>query len=343
MVTYSFVIPVFNEQEVLTQLFAELDHLADKLDGTSEFVLVDDGSADASWRMMQNRAEADERFRLVRLSRNFGHQIAVSAGLDHTDGDAVIIMDADLQDPPAVVLEMARQWRAGYDVVYGQRIDRHEDSRFKRATAAGFYRLLNRLSSVDLPEQVGDFRLIDRAVVEAIKRMPERNRYVRGMFAWLGFQQIGVPYSRPARNAGSTSYTLKKMLQLANDGVIGYSKVPLKAPSVVGAALVAIGAVGTLASGVVSVSSGRPYRPVGTWFVATAMGGVQLMAVGIVGEYVSRIFDESLARPLYVVQTTSANRAVAPVMTEALPGQVHSLYGQRRSDRLVPAVARQAR
>ncbi len=204
--------------------------------------------------------------------------------------------------------------------------------------------MLNALSSVDLPEQVGDFRLVDRKVVDAMKQMPERNRYVRGMFAWLGFRQIGVPYSRPARAAGSTSYTVKKMLRLANDGVVGFSKVPLKAPSIVGAGLVGIGSLGMVAAAVVSVSTGRPVQPAVKWLAATAMGGVQLMAVGALAEYVSRIFDESLGRPLYVVQEMSESRITEPARTMSVAtGQLHSLFGERHDDRAVANAARHAR
>ena len=297
--TYSFVIPIHNEEEVLGLLFEALDRLRGALDGSSEVVFVDDGSGDDSWSILTRRAEFDPSCVLVRLSRNFGHQIAVTAGLDHALGEAVVIMDADLQDPPEVVLEMSRRWREGYHVVYGVRTDRQQDTTFKRVTANGFYTVLNALSDVDIPAQVGDFRLIDRAVVDAIAEMPERNRYVRGMFAWLGFRQVGVEYARPARAAGTTSYGLKKMLRLANDGVIGYSKTPIRVITVVGAGLMSTGLIdGTLAwvgrvtGRTTSFDRGR----------STAIAGLQLIAIGLVGEYVARIFDESLDRPLYVTQ-----------------------------------------
>lgn len=296
---YSIVIPVHNEQEVLGTLFVELARLRTALDGPSEVVFVDDGSVDDSWNILTRLAALDRSCVLVRLSRNFGHQIAVTAGLDHARGNAVVIMDADLQDPPAVVLEMSRRWREGYHVVFGVRTDRQHDTRFKRLTADAYYRVLDALSDVDIPSQVGDFRLIDRAVVDAIAEMPERNRYVRGMFAWLGFRQIGVEYARPARAAGTTSYSLTKMLRLASDGVIGYSKAPIRIVSALGACALAVG--------VVDVSVTRFARRDGLGSSSgrgqlTALAGLQLMALGLVGEYVARIFDETLDRPLYVTQ-----------------------------------------
>ncbi|MEO5901649.1 MAG: glycosyltransferase family 2 protein [Ilumatobacteraceae bacterium] len=345
--TYSFVIPVHNEEEMLRHLHGELDSLMQRLDGPAEVIFVDDGSHDSSWSILEELSALDERCSAVRLSRNFGHQVAVSAGLDRADGDAVIIMDADLQDPPEVVLAMALRWREGYDVVFGQRIDRSDDSRFKRSTAAGFYRVLRRLSSVDIPEQVGDFRLVDRKVVEAIRAMPERNRYVRGMFAWLGFSQIGVPYARPARVAGTTSYTLKRMLRLASDGVVGYSKSPLRAPMLVGTVVTAAGVVGGAAAGVIDVVRGRPGRTALAAGV-TVFAGIQLMAIGVLGEYIARIFDESLGRPLYVVRGGLGRLAAAPTgpravdESEDVDGQLHEIF-ERRSIVSAPQLVSRAR
>ena len=361
MPTYSFVIPIHDEQEVLGHLFVELDRLSERLDGTAEFLFVDDGSTDDSWQILSVRASVDQRCRLVRLSRNFGHQVAVTAGLDRASGDAVVIMDADLQDPPEVVLQMAARWREGYDVVYGLRTDRDADTRFKRVTATWFYGAMRRLSSVDIPEQVGDFRLIDRAVVEAIRQMPERNRYVRGMFAWLGFSQIGVEYSRPARRAGTTSYTLKKMLRLASDGVIGYSKAPLRLPTALGAGLVATSAAGGVAAAAIGVVTGRPVKTAAPWLGAGMLGGAQLVALGLVGEYVSRIFDETLDRPLYVVREARGTLVDSPpsLVTAQFDetmngvfgepdhthanGEVHALFGRRSAATVrPPRLARQA-
>jgi len=339
MPTYSLIIPVHNEQEVLTHLFAELDGLTSRLDGSAEFVMVDDGSTDASWSMLVAQSRRDVRYRLVRLSRNFGHQVAVSAGLDHAEGDAVVIMDADLQDPPEVVLEMARRWREGYQIAFGLRTDRDDDTWFKRTTASGFYRLLNRLSSVDIPAQVGDFRLIDRVVVDAIRAMPERNRYVRGMFAWLGFSQIAVPYQRPARWAGTTSYSLKRMVALANDGVIGFSKLPLRAVLAAGVLALGVGVTGTVGGAAVSIVIRRPARIVTPSLTVLAVGA-QLTALGIVGEYVSRTFDESLGRPLYVVRdvvngsASAIQDATSDASSEPV-GRLHEMFEDRHPARSV--------
>ncbi len=227
-VTYSFVIPVHNEQAVLPALRERLVQALALLDGDAEVIFVDDGSTDLSWTAVTAFHAQDHRFKGVRLSRNFGHQVAITAGMDLAAGQAVVVMDADLQDPPEVVLEMAARWRDGYEVVYGLREDRSTDSRFKRTTARAFYRILGRLTDVDIPEDVGDFRLIDRRALEAFLSMREGSRFVRGMFAWIGFRQVGVPYRRDARYAGETKYPIKKMVRLAGDGVIGFSRVPLR-------------------------------------------------------------------------------------------------------------------
>ena len=265
-------------------------------------VFVDDGSTDGSWAILGELTELDGRLSAIRLSRNFGHQVAVSLGLDRATGAAVVVMDADMQDPPEVVLAMAAEWRNGFDVVYGQRVERQLDSRFKRVTAAGFYRVLNALSSVEIPEQVGDFRLVDRAVVDAIRAMPEHNRYVRGMFAWLGFSQIAVPYSRPARWAGSTSYSVKRMLRLATDGVVGDSKAPLRAPLLVGAITTGAAALSGVYASVASTSGGRR-RTTPAVNVGALLAGVQLMALGVLAEYLAVPMGIVLGKPLYVLST----------------------------------------
>lgn len=323
--TYSLVIPVHNEEEVLAQLISELTDLRARLDGTSEIVFVDDGSSDRSWEMLTEIADDDTSIVLVRLSRNFGHQIAVTAGLEHAVGEAVVVMDADLQDPPHVVLDMSRRWREGYHVVYGVRTDRPEDTWFKRVTADGFYRLLNRASDVDIPSQVGDFRLIDRKVVDALASMPEKNRYVRGMFSWLGFDQIGVEYARPARAAGTTSYSLRKMLRLANDGVIGYSKAPIRLVTLVGVGVTSFAALRATISATAEVVRDTPATS-RTSMRDTGLIGLQLVAVGLVGEYISRIFDESLDRPLYVTRDVVRRSTTADGVTQ--------MFGRRKTDKI---------
>ena len=234
-VRYSLVIPVFNEEAVLPLLLHRLQSLLGTLDAPAEAIFVDDGSRDTSSIILEAKAKEDARFRYVRLSRNFGHQIAITAGMDVAMGDAIIVMDADLQDPPEVVAEMIARWKEGFEIVQARRLSREGESAFKKKTAAIFYRLLGKLSSIDIPRDVGDFRLIDRKVLEAFREMPERDRFVRGMFAWLGFRHTEVAFHRPARAAGETKYPFWKMLKLAVSGVVSFSDAPPKAAVWVGA------------------------------------------------------------------------------------------------------------
>lgn len=299
---YSFVVPVHNEESSLPILKARLDGVLAQLDGESEVVLVDDGSTDGSWSVMNSLHVADNRYKAVRLSRNFGHQVAITAGMDVAHGDAIVVMDADLQDPPELVLEMAKTWREGYDVVYGVRGDRTVDNPFKRLTAAGFYRLLNKLTDVHIPEDVGDFRLIDRRAAEAFRSMREGSRFVRGMFAWIGFRQIGIHYKREARFEGETKYPLKRMLRLAGDGVIGFSRVPLQIALKLGAFFAVLSVLGGIGALVVK---GLGIYTVPGWtsiLVAVCfLGGLQLAMLGVLGQYVGRTYEETLGRPLYIV------------------------------------------
>ena len=299
---YSFVIPIFNEEESLPELLRRLRKVQDDLDGPSEIVLVDDRSTDGSFAIMSQAAAQDRRVRIVRFARNFGHQLAITAGLDVAGGRAVIIMDGDLQDPPEFVLELAKHWREGREVVYAVRTARPGDSFFKRTTAALFYRLLRRLSGQDIPANVGDFRLVDRKVVDAFKQMRETNRYVRGMLSWVGFDQIGVPFTRAERFAGKTKYPLRKMVNFAIDGVIGFSDAPLRLALNLGFLLATLsflgGAIAALVKllGVFAVP-GWASIVVITFFLA----GVQLIILGVIGEYVAQIHREVKGRPLYVV------------------------------------------
>jgi polyisoprenyl-phosphate glycosyltransferase len=299
---YSVVVPVYNDQEVLPELHRQLSGLLGRLDGDAEVVLVDDGSRDNSLAMMLEMHRRDERFKVVELSRNFGHQVAITAGMDVAQGDAVVVMDADLQDPPDVVLEMVARWREGYDIVYGVRRKRNGESWLKRRTASLFYRLLHRLTDADIPLDAADFRLIDRRAIETFKSMRESNRYVRGMFAWMGFKQIGVPYDRSPRLAGSTHYPFKKMLKLATDGVVGFSLVPLRAALKIGAVVAALSFLG----GAVAIASKLlGIFTVPGWASVTVavsfIGGFQLMVLGVMGEYIGRIYSEVVNRPLYVI------------------------------------------
>ena len=301
-VELSVVVPVFDEQEVLLAFHQRLQATLDGADLAWEVVYVDDGSRDASWAVIEQLHERDPRVSAVALSRNFGHQIAITAGVDHAEGDAVVVIDADLQDPPELIPRMIAKWREGYDVVYAVRNERASESAFKRGTAAAFYRLMRRLTAVDVPVDAGDFRLMSRRVVEALKRLPERNRYVRGLVAWLGFEQAAIPYDRQARHAGTTKYPLRRMLRLAGDGIVSFSTVPLQLAIALGFALslACFAYAGWAAWG--RLVNDTPVRGWTSLMVAVLLvGGVQLVCLGIIGEYIGRIYDEVKQRPLYVV------------------------------------------
>jgi len=300
--TYSLVVPAYNEEGVIEELVAHLGAVMSSLDGDAEAILVDDGSTDRTWELMQETAAADPRFRLVRLSRNFGHQIALTAGMDLARGDAVVVMDADLQDPPEVVLEMAQRWREGYDIVYAVRTGRQGETRFTRATASAFYRGFNRLSDVKVPLDVGDFRLVDRRALAVFSEMRESHRFVRGMFSWIGLSQTGVVYTRQERFAGETKYPLAKMMRFATSGVISFSAAPLRAALNVGFVVSFLAFVFGVWSLVVKI--GGFYNVPGwtsTILVVSFLGGIQLVVLGVIGEYIGSIHDEVKGRPLYVV------------------------------------------
>jgi len=300
--TYSLVVPAFNEEGVITELAARLAAVMDALDEDAEAILVDDGSTDRTYELMREAAEADPRFRIVRLSRNFGHQIALTAGVDASAGDAVVVLDADLQDPPEVVLQLAARWREGFDVVYAVRDVRDGETPFKRMTAAAFYRAFNRISEVKVPLDVGDFRLVDRRVLDVFTRMRESNRFVRGMFSWVGLRQTGVLYRRSERFAGETHYPLRKMLRFAMTGVISFSSAPLRVALNLG--FLVSGLSFALAGWSLVVKLAGFYNVPG-WtsivVVITLLGGIQLIVLGVIGEYIGDIHVEVKRRPLYVV------------------------------------------
>src|SRR5918911_3626225 len=231
---YSFVVPVYNEEETVPELGSRLAAVLVGLDGPAEVLLVDDASSDETFRLLLALHERDPRFKPIRLARNFGHQVAISAGIDFALGDAVVIMDGDLQDPPEVVPELIARWREGYEVVYAIRQDRSAEPWWRRTAIAFFYRTLRRLVDVDIPLDAGDFRLVDRRALDQFRRMRENNRYVRGLFAWIGFRQIGVPYKRGERYAGQTKYPPAKLVKLGADGVVGFSNLPLRAAMALG-------------------------------------------------------------------------------------------------------------
>jgi dolichol-phosphate mannosyltransferase len=301
-VHYSIVVPVYNEEAVIPLLLKRLDALVAGLDAPAEVILVDDGSRDCSGIVLRARARDDAHYRYIRLTRNFGHQIAITAGMEAARGKAVIVMDADLQDPPEVVQEMIARWREGYDVVYARRVARDGESVLKRWTAACFYKILSRLSSVDIPQDVGDFRLVDRKVLDAFLAMPEQDRFVRGMFAWLGFRQTAVDFRRPARAAGETKYPLWKMVRLAANAVIGFSDVPLKMAIWAGLAVSGF----ALCVGFYAIARYLANEVVTGWtstvVIVSFFSGINLLVTGIMGLYVGRIHAEVKRRPLYVVE-----------------------------------------
>lgn len=299
---YTIIAPVYNEICCLDVLFQRVAEVMDQADGEWELVLVDDGSTDGSTEKIRELARQDKRVRPVIFARNFGHQIAVTAGLDYSRGDAVVIIDADLQDPPEVILELIQKWREGYEVVYAQRSEREGETFFKRVTASLFYRTIYRITDVKIPLDTGDFRLLDRKVVNVMNSMRERHRFLRGMSAWVGFRSIGVPYKRAARFAGSTKYPFKKMLKLALTAVTSFSYVPLQIAMWVGflsagAAILAIPVVIILRL----IGSQFFFGQATTLIAVLFLGGVQLVSLGILGEYVGRIYDEVKGRPLYIV------------------------------------------
>lgn len=298
----SVVIPIYGEEETLPELDRRLRAALEPLGLRYEVVLVNDGSRDGSLGVMERLRAADPRICIVDLSRNFGHQLAITAGIDHARGRAVIVMDGDLQDPPEVLPELIARWKQGYEVVYAVRRTRREGAALQLAYRT-FYRIVRRLSEIDLPLDSGDFSLIDRRVVDVLVQLPERNRYVRGLRSWIGFRQIGYEYDRPSRYAGEAKYTMRRLLRLAFDGIISFSDVPLRFATNLGigitlvAALLAIWTLGKRLLGIGVVPGFATIALLVLFF-----GGVQLLALGILGEYVGRIYTEVKGRPRYVVR-----------------------------------------
>ncbi|NPA31798.1 MAG: glycosyltransferase family 2 protein [Chloroflexi bacterium] len=301
--TFSVVVPVYNEVESLPELHRRVRAVMEDLGEPWELVLVDDGSRDGSTDLIRElQAQDPEHVRPVIFARNFGHQIAVTAGLDYARGQAVVVMDADLQDPPEVIPDLVEKWRAGYQVVYAVRQAREGETWFKRATAALFYRLIRRITNVEIPLDTGDFRLMDRRVVEVLRRMRERHRFLRGMVAWVGFRQIGVPYKRAPRFAGETKYPLRKMLKFALDAITGFSYFPLQLATYMGFLSAGLAIIAIPIVAVARMTGVQAfYGQASTLIAVLFLGGVQLISLGILGEYVGRIYDEIKGRPLYVV------------------------------------------
>ncbi len=303
----SLVLPVYNEEAMIPELDRRLReflaHVHSGVDERWEVIFVNDGSQDASLPLLRKLAESEPRYKILTFARNFGHQMAITAGLDRAEGEAVVVMDADLQDPPEVVKDMLARWREGFDVVYGVRSKRHGETWFKRLTAALFYRLLRAmLGGVSIPLDVGDFRLMSRQVVLTMRALREQHRFVRGMVAWVGFRQSSVRYERPARFAGDTKFPFRKMLRFAIDGITSFSVVPLRIATYMGVAAGMVALIGGLWALYVKVFA---YGVVPGWttiMILVAMGSsAQLLMTGILGEYVGRIYEEVKRRPLYIV------------------------------------------
>lgn len=300
---YSIVAPVYNEVESILQLWRRVREVMDKLGEPWELLIIDDGSTDGSTEAIERLAERDRRVRPVIFSRNFGHQIAVTAGLDYSRGRAVIIIDADLQDPPELLPELAAKWKEGFEVVYAVRAEREGESWFKRTTASVFYRLIYRITDVRIPLDTGDFRLLDRRVVDTLDEMRERHRFLRGMSAWVGYRQIGVPYRRAARFAGETKYPFRKMLRLALNAVTSFSHFPLQIATYLGFLCAGLSAAAIVAVVGLRLSGNQAFFGQATTLIAVLfLGGIQLISLGLLGEYLGRVYDEVKGRPLYIVR-----------------------------------------
>ena len=302
-ITYSVIAPIYNEIDNLPELYRRVKEVMDSAGEPWELILVDDGSTDGSTEEIRKLAQKDKTVRPVIFARNFGHQVAITAGWDYARGDAIVIIDADLQDPPETILELAKKWKEGYEVVYAVRGEREGESWFKKFTAAMFYRLIYSITDVKIPVDTGDFRLMDRKVVDVLKQMKERHRFPRGMSAWVGFKQIGVTYKRAARVAGVTKYPFRKMLKLALNAITGFSYFPLQVATYFGffSAGIAILAIPVVIY-MRMMGSGAFFGQATTLIAVLFLGGVQLISLGILGEYVGRLYDEAKGRPLYIVR-----------------------------------------
>jgi dolichol-phosphate mannosyltransferase len=314
LATYSLVIPIFNEEETLPELYRRIRAVAPSVDGAIEIVFVDDGSSDRSLAIIRELRAQDARVGFVSLARNFGHQNAISAGLDAARGDAVIVMDGDLQDPPELIPTLIAKWREGYEVVYAQRTKRRRAAPVKRLGAYVYYRVLSRLTSIEIPRDTGDFCLMDRRIVDLLTSLPERARYLRGLRAWTGFRSAAVPFARDARYAGQSKYTYGRLIGLAANGIVSFTRTPLRLALYLG---LGVGVI--VAAAALGLALWLPARDAPAW-IGSAMiagailfaGAVQLVCLGILGEYVGRIHEEVQARPLYVVKETSGTVTAGP-------------------------------
>jgi dolichol-phosphate mannosyltransferase len=299
---FSVVAPVFNEEQLLPEFYRRVVATMEPLGEPFELVLVNDGCRDRSPQIMRDLHEQDPRVKVLNFSRNFGHQVAITAGTDYARGQAVVVIDSDLQDPPEVIPDLIEQWREGYQVVYAIRSERVGETWFKKLTASMFYRMIARITSIEIPVDTGDFRLMDRRVVDSLKRVREQHRFMRGLSVWVGFKQVGVPYKRDARKAGETKYPLRKMMRFAFDGITSFSYLPLQFATYLGFSIAGLSVLFIVLAMILRLSGMEALKGQATTLVSVLfMGGVQLIFLGIIGEYLGRIYNEVKQRPLYIV------------------------------------------
>lgn len=328
----SIVVPVYNEVEVIDAFYTRIMHVIQSLESPSyELIFVDDGSTDDSYQKLVALAKFDQDVKVIRLARNFGHQLAITAGIDFADGDVVIVIDADLQDPPEVIKTFLSKWEEGYDVVYGIRERRDGEGPMKLLTAKIFYRMLKAATNIDIPVDTGDFRLLSRRVVQAFRQLPESDRFVRGLISWIGFKQTGVHYVRDKRYAGETKYPYKKMIKFALDGLTSFSTLPLKLATWLGYAASSIAFL-YVCSVFIQKALGYTIQGWATIMVSMLfLGGVQLICLGIIGEYIGRIFNQVKQRPLYTIEEFHAN---TPLLSDQVRSVGNSLQMIRPSPRV---------
>ncbi|MGV8979579.1 glycosyltransferase family 2 protein [Clostridium sp.] len=308
-IVYSLVVPLYNEELVINESYSRLKSVMDRTLESYEILFVNDGSSDATRTMVEDICRKDESIKLINFSRNFGHQAAITAGMNVALGDAIIVIDADLQDPPEAILEMAKKWKQGYDVVYGKRIKREGETFFKKFTAKSYYRLLKSMTTIDIPVDTGDFRLIDRKVCDALNSLPEKNRYIRGLVSWVGYKQTFVEFSRKERFAGETKYSLKKMMTLAFDGITSFSYKPLVLAGYFGGFIGLIGTVTLISSIITSMVNHNSLLSLGLILGTNLMMfGIMSCFFAIMGQYIARISDEGKNRPLYIVESTISHK-----------------------------------